>query len=84
MVRTDVLVPPKGDARGMIEALLAVAAAEPGVDRSAPPPQVEFVKVDAAGALLRLSATCTDDVSATRLTQALLARAAQVAYGIQV
>jgi len=84
MVRTDVLVPPKGDARGMIEALRAVAAAEPGLDPSAPPPQVEFVKVDAAGALLRLSATCTDEASATRLTQALLARAAQVAYGIQV
>jgi len=84
MVRTDVLVPPKGDAREAIEALLGVAAAEPGLDRSAPPPRVEFLKVDAAGALLRLSATCTDDASAARLTQALLAKAAQVVYAIQV
>jgi len=84
MVRTDVLVPPRGDARGTMEALLGVAAAEPGLDRSAPPPRVEFLKVDAAGALLRLSATCADDASAARLTQALLAKAAQAVYGIQV
>jgi small-conductance mechanosensitive channel len=84
MVRTDVLVPPKGDARGTMEALLGVAAAEPGLDRSAPPPRIEFLKVDAAGALLRLSATCTDESSAARLTQALLAKAAHVVYGIQV
>ena len=84
MVRTDVLVPPKGDARTTMEALLGVAAAEPGLDRSAPPPRVEFLKVDAAGALLRLTALCTDEASAARLTQALLARAAQAIYGIQV
>ena len=84
MVRTDVLVPPKGDARATMEALLGVAAAEPGLDRSAPPPRVEFLKVDAAGAVLRLTALCTDEASAARLTQALLARAAQAIYGIQV
>ena len=84
MVRTDVLVPPKGDARATMEALLGVAAAEPGLDRSAPPPRVEFLKVDAAGAVLRLTALCTDEVSAVRLTQALLARAAEVLYAIQV
>jgi small-conductance mechanosensitive channel len=83
MVRTDVLVPPKGDARAAMEALLGVAAAEPGVDRAAAPPRIEFVKVDAAGALLRVSATCTDETSAARLTQALLARAAEVVYGIR-
>lgn len=84
MVRTDVLVPPRGDVRSAMDALLGVAAAEPGLDRNAPPPRVEFLKVDAAGALLRLSATCADDVSAARLTQAILAKAAQVVYGIQV
>jgi len=84
MVRTEVLVPPKGDARGTMEALLGVAAAEPGLDRSASPPRVELLKVDPAGALLRLSATCTDEASAARLTQAVLAKAAQVVYGIQV
>ena len=84
MVRTDVLVPPKGNARATMEALLGVAAAEPGLDRSAAPPRVEFLKVDAAGAVLRLTALCTDEASAARLTQALLARAAQVIYGIQV
>ncbi|MFL5310470.1 MAG: mechanosensitive ion channel family protein [Myxococcales bacterium] len=84
MVRTDVLVPPKGDARATMEALLGAAAAEPGLDRSAPPPRVEFLKVDAGGALLRLTALCTDEASAARLTQALLARAAQAIYGIQV
>jgi small-conductance mechanosensitive channel len=84
IVRTDVLVPPKGDARAAMEALLGVAAAEPGLDRTAPPPRVEFLKVDASGALLRLTALCADDASAARLTQALLSRAAQVVYGIQV
>ena len=84
MVRTDVLVPPKGDARSTMEALLGVAAAEPGLDRAAPPPRVEFLKVDAAGAVLRLSATCADEASAARLSQAVLARAAQVVYGIEV
>jgi len=67
-----------------MEALLGVAAAEPGVDRATAPPRVEFLKVDAAGATLRVSATCTDDASAARLTQALLARAAEVVYGIRV
>ena len=84
MVRVDVLVPPKGDARAVMEGLLGVAAAEPGLDRTAQPPRVEFLKVDAAGALLRITALCTDEASAARLTQALLAKAAQVVYGIQV
>ena len=84
MVRTDVLVPPRGDVRSAMEALLGVAAGEPGLERNAPPPRVEFLKVDAAGALLRLSATCTDDASAARLTQAILAKAAEVVYGIHV
>jgi len=84
MVRTDVLVPPKGNARATMEALLGVAAAEPGLDHSAAPPRVEFLKVDAAGAVLRLTALCTDEASAARLTQALLARAAEVVYAIQV
>ena len=84
MVRTDVLIPPKGDARAAMEALLGVAAAEPGLDRTAPPPKVDFLKVDAAGTLLRLSATCTDEASAARMNQALLAKAAEVVYGIRV
>lgn len=84
LVRVDVQVPPKGDARGVTEALLGAAAAEPGVDHTAPRPRVEILKVDGAGALLRLSATCSDTASADRLTQAALAKAAQVVYGIQV
>ena len=84
MVRTDVLIPPKGDARSAMEALLGVAAAEPGLDRTAPPPKVDFLKVDAAGSLLRLSATCTDEASAARMNQALLAKAAEVVYAIRV
>jgi small-conductance mechanosensitive channel len=84
LVRVDVLVPPKGDARALMEALLGAAAAEPGIDHDAPRPRVEILKVDAAGALLRLSATCSDTASADRLTQAALAKAAQVVYGIQV
>jgi len=83
-VRVDVLVPPKGDARAITEGLLGVAASEPGVDLQGPRPRVEILKVDAAGALMRLSATCTDTSSAERLTQAALAKAAQVVYGIQV
>lgn len=84
LVRTDVLIPAKTDARAAMHALLGVAAAEPGLDRAAPPPRVEFLKVDPAGALLRFSATCTDESSAARLNQALLAKAAQVVYGIHV
>ena len=84
MVRTDVLIPPKGDARAAMEALLGVAAAEPGLDRTASPPRVEFMKVDASGTTLRLSATCADEASAARLNQALLATAAHVVYGIRV
>jgi len=84
MVRTDVLIPPKGDARAAMEALLGVAAAEPGLDRTASPPRVEFLKVDASGTVLRLSATCADEASAARLNQALLATAAHVVYGIRV
>ena len=83
-VRADLLVPPKGDGRAVMEALLGVAAAEPGLDRSAPPPRVEILKVDPAGALLRLWATCTDSASAERLTQAVLARAAEIIYGIRL
>jgi small conductance mechanosensitive channel len=82
-VRVDVLVPPKGDARAVTQELLALAASAPGVERNGPPPRVDIVKVDAAGALMRLSATCTDTSSAERLTQAILAKAAQVVYGIQ-
>ena len=84
IVRVEVLVPPKGDARAVTESLLGVAATEPGIDHQAHKPRVEFLKVDAAGALLRLSATCSDAASAERLTQAALAKAAQVIYGIQV
>ncbi|HWE24058.1 MAG TPA: mechanosensitive ion channel family protein [Myxococcales bacterium] len=83
-VRVDVLVPPKGDARAVTEGLLGVAASEPGLDRNLPKPRVEILKVDAAGALLRLSATCSDAAAAERLTQAALAKAAQLVYGIQV
>jgi len=84
VVRAEVLVPPRGDARAVTEALLGVAASEPGLDHAAPPPRVTLVKVDAAGALLRFLATCSDSASAERLTQAVLARAAQQVYGIVI
>ena len=83
-VRVDVIVPPKGDARAVTEGLLGVAASEPGIDHQAPKPRVEILKVDPAGALLRLSATCGDTSSAERLTQAALAKAAELVYGIRV
>jgi small-conductance mechanosensitive channel len=83
-VRVEVLVPPKGNARALCEGLLGVAASDPGIDRGGRKPRVEILKVDAAGALMRFSATCTDTPAAERLTQAALAKAAQVVYGIEV
>jgi small-conductance mechanosensitive channel len=83
-VRVDIIVPPKGDARAVTEGLLGVAASEPGVDHQGPKPKVEILKVDPAGALLRLSATCSDTSSAERLTQAALAKAAELVYGIRI
>jgi small-conductance mechanosensitive channel len=82
-VRVDVLVPLNANARGLTEALLGAAASEPGIDRQGVQPRVEVLKIDAAGALVRFSATCTDISSAQRLRQAVLSKAAQVIYGIQ-
>jgi hypothetical protein len=48
--------------------------------RPAAEPEVYFVKVDVNGTLLRLVAACTDAVSADRLAQKTLARAAQVVH----
>jgi small-conductance mechanosensitive channel len=82
-VRVEIVVPLNANARGLTEAILGVAAAELGVDRQVAQPRLEVLRVDAAGALVRFSATCTDTSSAQRLRQAVLAKAAQVIYGIQ-
>jgi small-conductance mechanosensitive channel len=82
IARIDVLVPPKSDASATRTALLGVAAASPGLDRNAPPPRVDLVRVDERGALLRLTATCVDPTAAEELAQTAMARASERLYGI--
>ena len=80
VARVEVLVPPAGNPELVRKALLAVAHGFESLDRKAAEPEVYFVKVDVNGTLLRLVATCTDAVSADRLAQKTLARAAQVVH----
>jgi small-conductance mechanosensitive channel len=82
IARVDVLVPPKSDASGIRTVLLGVAAATPGIDRNAPAPRVDLVRVDERGALLRLTATCVDPAAADELAQTAMARASERLYGI--
>jgi len=82
IARVDVLAPPKSDASAIKTVLLGVAAASPGLDRDAPPPRVDLVRLDDRGALLRLSATCVDPAAADQLAQATMARASERLYGI--
>jgi hypothetical protein len=77
-----VLVPPKGDASGIRTVLLGVAAASPGLDRNAPPPRVDLIRVDERGALLRLTVTSVDPAAADELAQTAMARASERLYGI--
>jgi small-conductance mechanosensitive channel len=82
IARIDVLVPPKTDASAIRTVLLGVAAANPGLDRNAPPPRVDLIRVDERGALLRLTATCVDPAGADELAQTAMARASERLYGI--
>ena len=78
--RAEALVPPAGTPEKVRSELLAVANDYEGLDRSAPPPEVYYVRVDERGTVLRLVATCTDNQAADRLVQKALARAAQVVF----
>jgi small-conductance mechanosensitive channel len=80
VARPEVLVPPAGSPDIVRSALLAVANEYEQIDRSAPPPEVYYVRVDERGTLLRLVATCVDNQAADRLVQKALARAAQVVF----
>jgi small-conductance mechanosensitive channel len=80
VARTEVLVPPAGSAENVRGELLAAANDFEALDRSAPPPQVYYVRIDERGTLLRLVATCTDNQAADRLVQKALARAARVVF----
>jgi small-conductance mechanosensitive channel len=82
IARIDVLVPPKSDASAIRTVLLGAAAAAAGLDRAAPPPRVDLVRVDAGGALLRLTASCVDPAAADQLAQTAMARASERLYGI--
>ncbi|HYS08670.1 MAG TPA: mechanosensitive ion channel domain-containing protein [Myxococcales bacterium] len=78
--RAEVLVPPQGSPEDVRAGLLKVANEYEGLDRSAGPPEVYYVRVDERGTLLRLVATCTDNQAADRLVQRALARAAQAVF----
>jgi hypothetical protein len=80
VARAEVLVPAAGAPEMVRSALLAVAHGFEHLDREAGEPQVDFVRVDERGTLLRLVATCTDPAAANRLVQATLARASQVVF----
>jgi small-conductance mechanosensitive channel len=80
VARTEVLVPPAGSAENVRGELLAAANDFEALDRSAPPPQVYYVRIDERGTLLRLVATCTDNQAADGLVQKALARAARVVF----
>jgi small-conductance mechanosensitive channel len=80
ITRTEVLVPPGADPDLVRSALVAVAHGFESLDREAAEPEVTWVRVDERGTLLRLVAACTDGISADRLGQKALARAAQVVF----
>jgi small-conductance mechanosensitive channel len=80
VARAEVLVPPAGAPEKVRSELIALANEYEALDRSAPPPEVFYVRVDEKGTLLRLVATCTDNQAADRLVQKALARAAGVVF----
>ena len=80
MARAEVLVPPAGAPETVRSALLAVAAEFEDLDREAAEPQVDFVRIDERGTLLRLVAACRDPAAAARLVQRALARASEVVF----
>lgn len=80
VARVEVLVPPLGDADLVRKAILEVAHGYESLDRKAGEPEVYWVRIDERGTLLRLVATCSDAVSADRLGQKVLARAAQLVW----
>ena len=80
VARVEVLVPPAGDSELTRKEMLAVARGYESLDRQAAEPEVNWVRIDERGTLLRLVATCADAASADRLGQKILARAAQVVW----
>jgi len=80
VARVEVKVPPAGNPQQVQEAMAAVARGFESLDRQAAEPEVYWVKIDETGTVLRLVATCTDAVSADRLAQKVLARAAQLVH----
>jgi small-conductance mechanosensitive channel len=80
VARAEVLVPPAGAPETVRIALLSVADGFEGLDRAAGDPQVDFVRIDEKGTLLRLVATCADPPAANRLVQKALAKASQEVF----
>jgi small-conductance mechanosensitive channel len=80
VARAEALVPPSASAEKSRAELLTVANQYEGLDRSAAPPEVYYVRIDEKGTLLRLVATCTDNQAADRLVQKALAAASRVVF----
>ena len=80
VARAEVTVPASGAPEIVRSTLLSVAQGFEELDRGAAEPQVDYVRVDAGGTLLRLVATCTDPAAANRLVQRALARASAVVF----
>ena len=80
VARAEVLVPAAGSPELVRSALLTLALGYEHLDQAASPPEVNFVRIDERGTLLRLVATCTDAPAADRLVQKALGRAAQVVF----
>jgi len=80
VARAEVLVPAAGSPELVRSALLELAKSSELLDGAAAPPEVNYVRVDDRGTLLRLVATCTDAQAADRMVQKALGRAAQVVF----
>ena len=80
VARAEVLVPAAGSPEMVRSALLTLAIGYEHLDAKAAQPEVNYVRVDERGTLLRLVATCTDAPAADRLVQKALAQAAQVVF----
>ena len=80
VARVEVLVPPSGDPELVRKTILQVAHGYESLDRKSGEPEVYWVRIDERGTLVRIVATCTDAVSADRLGQKVLARAAQIVW----
>lgn len=79
VARAEVLVPPSGNPEVVREAILVVARGHDALDRTVAP-EVQYVRIDERGTLLRLVAPCSDVSGADKLVQKVLARAAAVVF----